>query len=116
LRRPPRRRRPVHLSQLVTTEVRFLVCHTGDTPPEHVRATAAEHGVEFAALDGGEEDVVSRLSELRPRGFLVNDPGWHRPYLSAELIDAAGSLELVTYMGATMVAEDYAQNVDLDAL
>ena len=95
---------------------RFLIGHTGAEPPEHVRAVAGDFAVEFAPLAAGDDDLERRLSELRPDGYLVNDPGWNPPFLSAEAIEAASNLRLVTYMGATLVPEDYAPYFDLDAL
>jgi phosphoglycerate dehydrogenase-like enzyme len=72
--------------------------------------------VVFAPLEAAGQPLAERLASLQPQGYLVNDPGWRPPYLSHELIDAAAKLELVTYMGATFEAADYAPFFDLDAL
>src|SRR5437879_3776850 len=93
----------------------FLVCYTGHAPPEHVKSIAATRGVVFAPI-AAPSILSDRLAELRPGGYLVNDPGWHPTYLSRELIEAAADLQLVTYMGSTFEASDYAAFFDLDAL
>jgi hypothetical protein len=34
----------------VVSEERFVICYTGELPPERVRTVAAEYGVEFVPL------------------------------------------------------------------
>jgi phosphoglycerate dehydrogenase-like enzyme len=98
------------------TGQRFVICHTGEPPPGRVLAALAPAGAQFTPLSVRGTDPAVRLAGLRPDGYLVNDPQRGSPYLSAGLIGAAGNLKIVTYMGETLTAEDYAPYLDLEAL
>jgi lactate dehydrogenase-like 2-hydroxyacid dehydrogenase len=84
----------------------MIVCYTGHPPPAWVCDEAAELGIQLVPLGRDNapvqrpEEAAERLALLRPAGYLMNYP-CYGPYLSAELADAAGSLRIVTYMGAT---------------
>jgi lactate dehydrogenase-like 2-hydroxyacid dehydrogenase len=100
----------------------LLVCYTGDRPPDWACDQAAELGVRFAPLgaDGAPvlqaADAAERLALLRPGGYLMNHP-CYGPYLSADLADAAaGSLRIVTYMGATRELGSYESCFDVAGL
>jgi hypothetical protein len=56
------------------TSRRFVVCYTGADPPEWASDIAAENGIDLVPL--GEGDVPARAAELRPRGYVMNDPDY----------------------------------------
>src|SRR5579863_3134350 len=100
----------------------YLVCYTGDRPPDWAADQATGLGVRFIPLGRGgapvtgAEEAAARLAELRPAGYLMNHP-YYGPYLSAELADAAGgSLRIVTYMGATRELAVYQEFLDVAGL
>lgn len=98
----------------------FVVCYTGEHPPAAVCDRAAAAGIFLTPLLGdlaGErtEDVAARrLSQLRPRGYVINYP--HGPYLSAALVDAAECLGIVSFMGPSLALEDHVRFMDVDYL
>jgi lactate dehydrogenase-like 2-hydroxyacid dehydrogenase len=91
----------------------FVACYTGADPPEWAARRAAENGIELVRL--GERDPSSRLAELRPDAYVMNDPDYG-PYLSPELADAIGGLRIVVYHGQTTTAADYEPFMDVAAL
>jgi lactate dehydrogenase-like 2-hydroxyacid dehydrogenase len=91
----------------------FVACYTGADPPERAARRAAENGIELVPL--GEGDLSSRLAELRPDAYVMNDPDYG-PYLSPELAAVAGGLRIVVYHGQTRTAADYEPFMDVAAL
>jgi lactate dehydrogenase-like 2-hydroxyacid dehydrogenase len=63
----------------------------------------------------GGHEVASRLAELRPDAYVMNDPDYG-PYLSGELAEAAGGLRIVVYHGQTRTAADYEPFMDVATL
>jgi glyoxylate reductase len=92
---------------------RFVVCYTGADPPEWATRQAARTGIELVRLEG--DDTASRLAELCPDGYVMNDPDYG-PYLSAGLAEAARDLRIVVYHGQTRAAADYEPFMDVAAL
>lgn len=106
--------RPPSLSSAVSmASNRFVACYTGADPPEWATQRARENGIEFVPLGG--DDVASRLAELRPEAYVMNDPDYG-PYLSADLADAAAELAIVVYHGQTRTAADYEPIMEVAAL
>jgi lactate dehydrogenase-like 2-hydroxyacid dehydrogenase len=95
------------------TSHRFVVCYTGADPPASISRHAAENGVDLVSVGG--DDASTRIAELRPDGYVMNDPDYG-PYLSAELADAIGGLRIVVYHGQTRTAADYEPVMDVAAL
>jgi phosphoglycerate dehydrogenase-like enzyme len=101
--------------------IQLKVCYTGDRPPEWACGRAAELGVQFVPLGRNgaavlrPEEAAERLALLRPGGYLMNYPSYG-PYLSAGMADAAGSLRIVTYIGATRELGAYEAFFDVGGL
>jgi phosphoglycerate dehydrogenase-like enzyme len=72
-----------------------------------------ENGIDLLPLSGG--DAQARIAELRPDGYVMNDPEYG-PYLSVELAGAARDLRIVVYHGQTRTAADYEPFMDVTAL
>jgi glyoxylate reductase len=94
----------------------FRVCTTSPDVPYWVVLRAGGLGVRFECLGALEPAAIARrLSELGPRGYLMNWPEIG-PYVDTDLLAAAPDLRIVTYMGQSPEAYFYTDYMDLDAL
>lgn len=91
----------------------LVVATTDSAVPTWVHEAAERLGVRLLPLEPG--DVAEQLRVARPGGYLINHPD-NGPYLSSDLIDAAGYLKLVTYLGQSAEPAAYTDFMDLEAL
>ena len=93
----------------------FVVCTTSPVP-RWVAERADGFGVRFVTLDPLDPGAVKRqLAAVRPQGYLLSWPDLG-PYVSGELVDAAGGLRIVTYCGQSPEPAFYTENLGLTAL
>lgn len=93
----------------------FRVICVGEPPPDWTREQLSAAEIDVVPVHAA--DVVAQLSDLDPRGYLMNSFGPpDGPRLTDDVLDLVPQLELVTYMGASRELGDYASYVDPDAL
>lgn len=96
----------------------FVVRTSGTDLPAWVVEHAEERGLILIGPRTDEllaPDVIAEeLAELGADGYLLNGPGYG-PYVDGQLLDAAGGLSIVSYLGQSAEPAAYASFADLDA-
>lgn len=97
----------------------FVVRTSGTDLPEWVAERAERLGVLFVRPRTDDvlpaEVIARQLAELGADGYLMNGPGYG-PFVDGDLLDNAGALRLVTYLGQSAEPAAYASFADLPAL